>query len=524
MTQKFVLRGNSLTAYKHSGAGKTATLLTASVPVVLADAAAIGGQVLNFAPGGGTQRSTCYPGFSNSTLTGQISILCRFAVDYSGTPSANVPIMDLNGPKMFSSSSACVKGFQIYHSSAGHLIGNTTNLGGTSVIPNNSDLGAWSPVAGQYYDFVWTWNGSITAGSWKLYIDGVLFATANPAQLWVNGDGGHVSIGFGYTYNQVLQSAQKINEYVLWDSVIDPTSGGLNLNGSTRASFVTITGTLDPTNSTDPGIHEVSTGTAYIINGVSLTGDSDEPAQSDVRSGVQYDNNTKTGTLVTPALSNVKTGVAGDGGTGTYDGSDRWTDVGIANVRSGSAYKANSTSNNRTGIAAIPTAANVRSGTSTDATTGTLAVPAASDVRLGVAVDATVGTLHQNTLSAAVVKAQSSVEVADSVIELTQGQSTQLVLTAQVGDGSTGFDLTAATFETKIKKKSGTYETIPNSQHAADADQVTNKGNFTVSLLTTDTLSLKLGVRDIVTKVTQGSEVTYFHGTGILNVVTANPS
>jgi hypothetical protein len=525
MTQKFVLRGNSLTAYKHSGAGKTATLLTASVPAVLADAAAIGGQVLNFAPGGGTQRSTCYPGFSNSTLTGQISILCRFAVDYSGTPSANVPIMDLNGPKMFSSSAACVKGFQIYHSSAGHLIGNTTNLGGTSVIPNNSDLGAWSPVAGQYYDFVWTWNGSITASSWKLYIDGVLFATANPAQLWVNGDGGHVSIGFGYTYNQVLQSAQKINEYVLWDSVIDPTSGGLNLNGSTRASFVTITGTLDPTNSTDPGIHEVSTGTAYIINGVSLTGDSDEPAQSDVRFGVQYDNNTKTGALVTPALSDVKTGVAGDGGTGTYDGSDRWTDVGIANVRSGSVYKANSVTNNRTGTAAIPTAANVRSGTATDATTGTLVVPTAANVRLGVAVDATVGTLYQNVSVVSELIGQAPPSTAAQILEITQGDTAQLDLKAVIDDALDPMDLTGATFETYIKNTDNSLTTIPNSQHTANADQVTYRGRFLCSILATQSVNFKLGKgREVVTKVTQGSEVKYLHGLKLLTVLQATPT
>ncbi|MGZ6477645.1 MAG: hypothetical protein ACXWQE_00005, partial [Bdellovibrionales bacterium] len=61
-----------------------------------------------------------------------------------------------------------------------------------------------------------------------------------------------------------------------------------------------------------------------------------EPAAGDLRSGVDY------GTLVVPTLANTKTGVAGDGGTGTYDGSDRWSDLGIANARAGTPYKANS--------------------------------------------------------------------------------------------------------------------------------------------------------------------------------------
>ena len=95
-----------------------------------------------------------------------------------------------------------------------------------------------------------------------------------------------------------------------------------------------------------------------------------------------------TGQYVAPTTANVKTGVSfGVSQTGTYDGSDRWTDPGIANVRSGTAYKANSTSNNRTGTAAIPTAANVRSGVSTDATTGTLDLPATTDVKIGVTFD-----------------------------------------------------------------------------------------------------------------------------------------
>ena len=95
-----------------------------------------------------------------------------------------------------------------------------------------------------------------------------------------------------------------------------------------------------------------------------------------------------TGQYVAPSAANVKTGVSfGVSETGTYDGSDRWTDPGIANVRSGTAYKANSLTNNRTGTAAIPSAANVRSGTAVDATTGTLDLPATTDVKVGVTYD-----------------------------------------------------------------------------------------------------------------------------------------
>lgn len=58
---------------------------------------------------------------------------------------------------------------------------------------------------------------------------------------------------------------------------------------------------------------------------------------------------------VTDSISagELKTGVtkmvSGSSVTGTYDGSDRWTDPAEANVRKSTQYKANSTSNNKTG-------------------------------------------------------------------------------------------------------------------------------------------------------------------------------
>ncbi|MGZ6477692.1 MAG: hypothetical protein ACXWQE_00240, partial [Bdellovibrionales bacterium] len=84
---------------------------------------------------------------------------------------------------------------------------------------------------------------------------------------------------------------------------------------------------------------------------------------------------------------------AGDGGTGTYDGSDRWSDLGIANARAGTPYKANSLTNNRTGTLAVPVAADVRVDTAVDAGVGTLNVPARADVRFPRPVDNTTGTL-----------------------------------------------------------------------------------------------------------------------------------
>jgi hypothetical protein len=69
-----------------------------------------------------------------------------------------------------------------------------------------------------------------------------------------------------------------------------------------------------------------------------------------VRSGTAFGAaSAQTGTAVIPSLANTKIGVAGDGGTGIYDGSDRWSDPLASNVRLGVTYRANATANNRTG-------------------------------------------------------------------------------------------------------------------------------------------------------------------------------
>lgn len=72
------------------------------------------------------------------------------------------------------------------------------------------------------------------------------------------------------------------------------------------------------------------------------------PSASNVRFGTSVD--ATTGTCVVPTAANTKIGISVDvSDTGTYDGSDRWTDPGEANVATGVQYKANSTSNNKTG-------------------------------------------------------------------------------------------------------------------------------------------------------------------------------
>jgi hypothetical protein len=79
-----------------------------------------------------------------------------------------------------------------------------------------------------------------------------------------------------------------------------------------------------------------------------------DPGEASVKTGTDYKYDSQT---------NNK--------TGTYTGGDRWTDPGEANVRLATAYRANRTVDNKTGTCAVPAAANVLSGVAVDATTGT---------------------------------------------------------------------------------------------------------------------------------------------------------
>lgn len=122
------------------------------------------------------------------------------------------------------------------------------------------------------------------------------------------------------------------------------------------------------------------------IGGVQRAVDADysDPGVGSVLQGTNYtfQNQAKAGTYQAPSTSNVKIGVAfgpAGGSTGTYDGSDRWSDPGVALVISPTAYKANSTSNNRAGTVVLPTTGQVKIGVAFGASSGSTGTYDGSD-------------------------------------------------------------------------------------------------------------------------------------------------
>lgn len=295
-------------------------------PLYEADANAIGGNRFNFDRAATLNRIMAYPGrgvFSSKP----ISILVR--VQFGITGGANLGLFSLDGAAGFGANKFSV--YAVNNGGASFDIRATVTQENGSAGINNVTLETFTPSTSVYYDLVWTWDGTTSANQFKYYRDGVSKYTGTSTQAWATSKDSKltdfVTVG---GVSGITATRQYMNECVVWDSVIDPTSVALtsgtgSLNGSSRTAFVDVA-SFDGSSNTSPGVGNVRSGTTWYLAGVQ-----------------------QTGTATIPSLANTKTGVAGDGGTGTYDGSDRWTDPGEANVLLNTQYKANSLTNNKTG-------------------------------------------------------------------------------------------------------------------------------------------------------------------------------
>lgn len=108
-------------------------------------------------------------------------------------------------------------------------------------------------------------------------------------------------------------------------------------------------------------------------------------------------------------------------------------------------------------------------------------------------------------------------------LEITQGDTPLLDLEAQNGKNEP-VDLTGATLTTYFRLLQGNTIAIPNSQHTINPDQVLNKGQFTLALTAPNTTAITEGEhKEIITKVVQGGSTLYFHGPGLITVLSPIP-
>lgn len=494
MSVVFALRGNSLNAYYAPG-GESPFLLNkaSSNPALISNAGltgAFGSNLIDVHEMGASKyRAIAFPGGNNINISSnQITVLMRIVPLFSGSPASAIALAQFaNG------GAALPNAFQFGWTAAGKLevfiYTNTGNLG-----TSYTTTASVSAVANTAMDIQFSWDGTTSANAVKWSINGVQLetGTAGAAMNFTASSVSELLIGS----SQVHPSNNfYIDEFLIFDVALSSTY-------SVRSAYYTVSGApLQPLSSTDPGVANVRSATSYNFQGNSKTGTCVVPTAANVRSAVQVD--ATNGTLVVPGASSVKTGVTYDSGssvTGTYDGSDRWTDPGNTNVKNGVQYKANSLTNNKTGtyqgndLWSDPGEANVLNGV--------------SYLVDGVTMTGTLQLLY-NTMAQMSITQDPSTPVQALVV--TQGDAITLKLLA-IDDTNSHFDLTGASFSTKILNKDGSYLTIDNSHHNADPDQTGNKGKFTVFL--SGTSNLKTGdTRGIITTISVNQDVIQFHGT-----------
>jgi len=221
------------------------------------------------------------------------SILFRGLWTYSGNPSGNNGLFNFNSPAQFGRLS-------VEHQTSGNLL---IQMYGERIELIFNFTVAFSPTSGSEHDILIKWDGQ-SGSNMSVYADGVLLGTG--AASFASGDMSTfisdwtVGTGVNYSAGYVHAVELAINDDSTWGpssvTLADDSTG--SLNGESRTQFV-----------------KVDAYNKYAI----------------------------------PSAGIVKTGEVINGVTGTYDGSDRWTDPGVTNVAAGVSYKANSTSNNKTG-------------------------------------------------------------------------------------------------------------------------------------------------------------------------------
>ncbi len=397
----FSLRPDSFNArYAPGGATGNKSISTPTIDAG-AGTGIIGNSVINLDQGATSTYGVFYRGTGNIPKTQKFSVLLRCAL---GTTSGTLALFGLGGFPNIGNMGA----FFVSNS----LRGFTENYTNASDIMTINE--SWTPSTATYYDIVYLIDMSTTSTNSKVYVDGVQVGSSRgPSSTWSsNRLVEHMQIALGSTYfGGTTSTRMKVNEFVIWDDIIDPTSGGLNLNGASRSSFVTAS-VLDGLSYSDPGIANVRLSTAYTQAGVSLTGTAAIPTAANTRLGTAVDATTgtlavpsaanvllsvavdnTTGTYVGPSIANVKFGVtfgALSALTGTYDGSDRWTAPSAGDLRLGIQLKNNSTSLNLTGTMVANTAADTKHGVASDGGTGIYRgadlydVVAAADLKHGV--------------------------------------------------------------------------------------------------------------------------------------------
>lgn len=284
----FSLRGGSLNAYRSFSGPSPENFNNSILISANTSPGVIGESVIDMETNGGVKYLN-YPGQSNLPAGSPISVLFR---------------------AMFSD----ISDYQILFclGDAWDLAGNGLGNGGLQMIAFlndtlrvdgngvqgaqcfTSEQGSFDVEANTIYDFFFSWDGTTNTNSANLFINGTNILSFTPgaefAASGVRTANQFICIGAnsGRFFSDLL-----LNEFVIWDDVVDPVA--LGLTGVSRTSFVACAA-LNALNNVDPGITNVASGTDYVIEGEALVGTlgpfgSTDPGVDNVAAGIGYNIN-----------------------------------------------------------------------------------------------------------------------------------------------------------------------------------------------------------------------------------------
>lgn len=342
----FQVRGTALDAY-YARFAKSAGLVyggstVAPAVTALTSSGIFGNSYIAKRNNLGNQRGLIYPGFSNTWSGAPFTLLWRIIPRWTGAPGTLMTLSTIGG---YSGSGLAKIECSILTSGAFRLRMSDRNQGTLTL---NDTSGTYtSYVSGTPVDIMMSWDGTTGANAVKWSVEGTEVGTVTAGQASVQAGAllrTGIQIGCGGVDSN--HADWDLNEFVIWDSAESHTY-------SPRSDFYT-----PPSTGEGKAVESmVKTGQTYYDLDVftSKTGTYDgsdrwtDPGESNVKTGTAYKAN---------STSNNK--------TGTYDGSDRWTDLDEADVREGVPYKANSVTENKTGTLAgseDPGITNVKIGT-----------------------------------------------------------------------------------------------------------------------------------------------------------------
>lgn len=208
-----------------------------AAPTYDVDATAIGGNSFNLDRATTTSRNLSYQAkgvFSNTAF----SILMRAKLSVAGT----LGLIEISPSATFQDN--WFAAYTVTNDWRIRLFNETP-----AAAANGANIYVAAPTLNTWLDLLWTWDGTTTANAVKLWIDGTNVGSLTAAVAQGAKDSSRTEyITLGGISN-LITARLRVNEVVIWDSVIDPsavtlTSGSGALNGASRTAFVDVT-TLD---------------------------------------------------------------------------------------------------------------------------------------------------------------------------------------------------------------------------------------------------------------------------------------